>query len=245
MEPLIEIAEEAGQPIMGVLDRYYVGEKFEGLDVFGSDLDLINPENTDIQELIEFADFFVVTYFGGVTNVEVLSENTFHLRQERIALVKEAGCNLTNLLHPGSDISPTARIGRNTLVLKHAYIESHARIGSFCQFMYNNGIAHHSIIGDNCTFLPGTTGCAGKTVVGNNVVVGMETHIMSSGDTPTVIGDNVILGPRLMILKDVPSNSIVQVNGKILPNKHFTTDVYQGADVLSGYKRIRLDKENI
>ena len=37
MEPLIEIAELNGIEILGILDRFYVGQKFEGLDVLGSD----------------------------------------------------------------------------------------------------------------------------------------------------------------------------------------------------------------
>ena len=238
MEPLIEIAELNNIKILGILDRHYVNKKFEGLDVIGSDLDLLNRDNKEILELNEQADFFVTTFFGGNTNIDNLDENTFHLRQERIDIVKQAGCNLTNLIHPDSSVSKTARIGRNTLIMNKAYIESHCNIGSFCTFMYNNGIAHHAVIGNNCAFMPGTTGCAGLVKFGNNVLVGIESHVMSSGSSPTVIGNNVIIGPKMLILKDVPDNSIVQVNGKIIKNTAYSADNYKGIGIVPTYKRI-------
>ncbi len=237
MEPLIEIAELNNIKILGILDRHYVGQKFEGLDVIGSDLDLLN-NNGDIAQLKEQADFFVATFFGGNTNVDNLNENSFHLRLERIDLVKQAGCNLANLIHPDSIVSKTARLGRNSLVMNKAYIESHCNIGSFCTFMYNNGIAHHAQIGNNCAFMPGTTGCAGLVKFGNNVLVGIESHVMSSGTAPTVIGNNVIIGPKMLILKDIADNSIVQVNGKIITNTAYSADHYHGIGVVPTYKRI-------
>ena len=51
MEPLIEIAQERNIPILGILDRYYTNQKFEGIDVIGSDVDLVNPDNKDISEI--------------------------------------------------------------------------------------------------------------------------------------------------------------------------------------------------
>jgi acyl-[acyl carrier protein]--UDP-N-acetylglucosamine O-acyltransferase len=238
MEPLIEIAELNQIPILGILDRHYVGQKFEGLDVIGSDLDLLDANNQDMQKLKEQADFFVATFFGGNTNIENLNENTFHLRLERIDIVKQAGCNLINLIHPGATVSKTAKLGRNSLVMNHAYIESHCDIGSFCTFMYNNGIAHHAVIGDNCAFMPGTTGCAGLVKFGNNVLVGIESHVMSSGSSTTVVGNNVIIGPKMLILKDIPDNSVVQVNGKIIENTAFNADLYNGIGVVPSYVRI-------
>ena len=90
MEPLLETAEELGIPVLGILDRFYVGKKVEGIDVIGSDLDLINPVSNPVTELLEYADFFVASYFSGTTNTEIDSQNIFQLRMERIDLVKQA-----------------------------------------------------------------------------------------------------------------------------------------------------------
>jgi UDP-3-O-[3-hydroxymyristoyl] glucosamine N-acyltransferase len=237
MEPYIEIAEELGIPILGILDRFYVGNKLEGLDVIGSDLDLINPDAKDTQDLIEHADFFVASFFGGRTNLKIDNENTFLLRMQRIDLVKQARCNLINLIHPDCNISRTARLGRNTLVLPGAYIESHVNIGSFCQFMYHSGVAHHTIIGENCTFLP-DSGTTGSVNIGNNVLVGINSRILSSGASETKIGDNVIIGPALTILKDIPENKTILLNGKIVTNENFTDEVYEESGIASSYNRI-------
>ena len=213
MEPLIEIAELNNIKILGILDRFYVNQKFAGLDVIGSDLDLLDDNNTFINQLKEQADFFVVSFFNGFnTKVDNLNENTFYLRLERINIVKKAGCNLINLIHPNATVSPTAKIGRNTLIMEYAFIESHCNIGSFCTFMYHNCIAHHSTIGDNCAFMPGTTGCAGFTTFGNNVTMGVESQILSTSSGKTTIGNNVIISPRLVILRDIPDKIVAPKN---------------------------------
>lgn len=238
MEPYLEIAEENDIPVLGILDRFYSGQKFEGVDVIGSDLDLIDPDKSDIFELAEYADFFVSTFFGGTTNPEVYAENTFQLRMERIDIVTQARCNLANLIHPNSAISKTAQLGRNVMVFPTARIESHVKVGSFCQFMYYNVIAHHSVIGQNCLFLPGTTGTAGSVIVGNNVIVGTDTHIVSTREHRTVIGDNVIIGPGLTIVKDIPNDSVVQLSGKVVPNTKYTRDVYKDIGIATKFQRI-------
>ena len=239
MEPYIEIAEACHIPILGILDRYYVGQRFEGIDVIGSDLDLLNPNNKSISELTEYADFFVATFFSGSTNTSVPAENTYQLRLERINLVKQAQCNLANLIHPEAVISKSVKLGRNTLMFPTARLESHVTVGSFCQFMYYNVIAHHSVIGENCAFMPGTTGTAGSVALGNNVVVGTDTHIVSTNGNITKIGNNVVLAPGLKIAKDIPDNSIVQINGKIIPNEKFLPDLYEEG-ISSSFKRITI-----
>ena len=240
MEPYLDIAEELGIPVLGILDRFYTGQKFAGLDVIGSDLDLLDSTNKEIQELIEQADFFVASFFGGRTNIEKDSENTFQLRMERIELVKRSSCNLVNLIHPDTHISPTARIGRNTFILPGTYIEAHANISSFCQFMYHNGIAHHSVIGENCAFMP-DSGTTGDVVVGKNVLVGINSRLLSAGGETTTIGDNVIVGPGMTVLKSIPNDSTVLVNGKIVANEHFTEEAYKGIIVAPTYKRLTIE----
>ena len=236
MEPLIDIPTDQGIPILGILDRFYLGQKFEGLDVLGSDLDLINPESNPIKDLVEYADFFVVTYFAGIINAESDSENMFQLRAKRIELVKHAGCNLINLLHPDSTVSKTAQLGRNILTMPGSRIESHTKVGSFSQFMYNTVVAHHSVVGENCALMP-SAGISGSITLGKNVFLGIQSSVLST-TTPTVIGDNVMIAPSVTVLKDIPDNSIVQLNGKILPNKKFTEDVYDGMSISSSYKRL-------
>jgi acyl-[acyl carrier protein]--UDP-N-acetylglucosamine O-acyltransferase len=238
MEPLIEIAELNGIEILGFLDRFYVGQKFEGFDVIGSDLDLLDKSNKEMQQLIEQADFFVSTFFGGRTNTDNLNENTYYLRLERMKMVKDANCNLANLIHPTASVSKTTKMGRNTLIMGYAFIESYCNIGSFCTFMYQNTIGHHSTIGNNCSFMPGATGCAGNVVFGDNVLVGADTKIMASGEENTTVGDNVIISPKMGIFKSIPSDSIVQVNGKISKNDFYNAKNYDIDGIISGYKRV-------
>lgn len=240
MEPLIHIAELNNIPILGILDRFYVGQKYEGLDVIGSDLDLLDADNKAIMQLKEQADFFVSSFFSGYTEVKNLNENTFYLRLERIQIAKTAGCNLINLIHPNASVSPTAKFGRNTLIMEYAFIESHCNIGSFCTFMYHNCIAHHSTVGENCAFMPGITGCSGFTTFGNNVTMGVEAQILSTSSGRTSIGNNVIVSPRVLVLRDIPDDSIVQINGKIISNTKYNAKTYMDyvGSVVSSYKKI-------
>ena len=232
MEPLIEIAEENGYKVLGILDQFYTGQKIEGIDVIGSELDLHKLD------LVEQCDFFVASYFSGTTNVNNDNENTYLLRNKRISLVKQLGCNLANLIHPDVEISKTATIGRNIIFFKGTFVESHVRIGSFSQFLYYSRIAHHSIIGENCVWLP-SAGCAGNTIVGDNVVIGTDVSILKAGNEQTRIGNNVIIGPGLTIFRSVPDNSTVKVDGKIVPNIDFCHDPCQDIHTVSSLRRAK------
>jgi len=138
--PLIEIAEATNYQVIGILDRFYVGQKYEGIDVIGSDLDLLDPTNQKMQDLISTAEFFVCTYFPGYTNTDNPNENTLFLRLQRINIVKQAGCRLANLIHPRAEISKYAEVGNNILALLNAYVEPKAIVGNFCTLMQGVGI---------------------------------------------------------------------------------------------------------
>lgn len=242
MEPLIEIATENGYKILGIADRFYTGQKIEGVDVIGNDLDLLDP-TTELNKLVEYCDFFVSNYFTGVTNTDNDNENTFLLRQERINIVSQLNCNLANLIHPDTEISQSVKLGRNILLCKGVVLESHVSIDSFGTFMYHTFVAHRSRVGKSCTLLPDSA-VAGYTTLGHNVVVGVNTRILNTVHPQTVIGNNVIIGPGLHILKDIPNDSIVRIDGKIVENTNFISDLYNDSTIISTYQRLIKETKN-
>ena len=235
--PLLEIAEATNYEVIGILDRFYVGQKFEGINVIGSDLDLLDKENQTIQDLVSTAEFFVCTYFPGYTNTNNPNENTFLLRLQRIDLVKRAGCQLANLIHPKADISKYATVGKNTLALLNSYVEPRATVENFCTLMQGVGIGHNSIVGENCSF-SGDGGVAGSVTMGKNVYVGVNVRILNTMEKNVTVGDNVIIGPGLIIMKDIPADTIVYPNGKMVPNYDFDPKKYEGNGIFPSYQRL-------
>lgn len=76
---------------------------------------------------------------------------------------------------------------------------------------YRGGVyANCKSMGDNCTISSGCvlgnkTGLPDGPTIGNNVEIAIGAKVIG----PIHIGDNVVIAPNSVVVKDVPSNSIV------------------------------------
>lgn len=97
--------------------------------------------------------------------------------------------------------------------LFNSSVPSETQIGKGSKFAYGGiGLVIHnrSVIGRNCTIGQGIT-IGGRSkeyqvpIIGDNVYLGAGCRILG----PIKIGDNVIIAPNSVVIKDVPSNSMV------------------------------------
>jgi len=133
---------------------------------------------------------------------------------------------------PYSVIGPDVEIGENTIIHSHVNISGHtkigkrnkiypfASIGNDPQDLKYNGEETKLIIGDKntireyVTINPGTVGDAGKTIIGNNCLFMISSHVAHDclvGNN-VIIANNVPLGGHAIIEDNVVigGNSAVQ-----------------------------------
>jgi sugar O-acyltransferase (sialic acid O-acetyltransferase NeuD family) len=99
--------------------------------------------------------------------------------------------------HPNARISPTAVVGRGTIISAGVVIAAHATIGS--HVIINRGalIGHHTKIGDFVTVCPGAN-IAGSVRIGERAYIGIGA----------IITDNITIGAGTF----VGAGSVVTVN---------------------------------
>ena len=128
-------------------------------------------------------------------------------------------------------IGPNVEIGENTIIHSHVIISVSARIGkgnkiypfvsiNDPQDLKYNGEPTNLVIGDNnkireyVTINPGTVGGGGKTVIGNNCLFMISSHIAHDCEVGNnvIIANNVPLGGHTIIEDNVMigGNSAVQ-----------------------------------
>lgn len=121
-------------------------------------------------------------------------------------------------------VSPTAKIGTNTVIMPGCFIGNHVSIGDNCILHPNVIVYDHCVIGNNVTIQAGT-------VVGSDAFYfkNRKTHfeqLETCGNV--VIRDNVKLGAGCTIDKGVSSDTVIG-KGSIIDNL-----VHIGHDVVIG-----------
>src|SRR5210317_467324 len=139
------------------------------------------------------------------------------------------GTNVT--IGPYTVIGPNVEIGNNTIIQSHVNISGNTRIGrenkiypyvsiNDPQDLKYNGESTNLIIGDNnkireyVTINPGTVSGVGKTIIGNNCLFMIASHIAHDCQVGNnvIIANNVPLGGHVIIEDNVVigGNSAVQ-----------------------------------
>jgi len=135
------------------------------------------------------------------------------------------------LIGPYTVIGPNVEIGENTIIQSHVNISGHTKIGKgnkiypFVSINEPQDLKYNDeqtklIIGDNnkireyVTINPGTVGGGGKTVIGNNCLLMISSHVAHDclvGNN-VIIANNVPLGGHVIVEDNVVigGNSAVQ-----------------------------------
>lgn len=123
----------------------------------------------------------------------------------RLACLRAAGeLPFPALLHPAAVVSPSAQIGRGTVVLPRAVINAAARLGEGVIVNTSAIIEHDCVIGDGAHISPGAV-LAGAVRVGTGSWVGAGAAVIQG----VSIGANVIVGAGAVVLHDVPDGTTV------------------------------------
>lgn len=110
-------------------------------------------------------------------------------------------------IHPNAIISPTAKIGKGSVVMHGAIVQSDARIGKHCIINTGASVDHECKIGDYVHISPHATLC-GNVQVGEGCWIGAGSTVIPG----IKIGKWSIIGAGSVVVKDIPDNVVAYGN---------------------------------
>lgn len=195
---LSRVCEQNNIKVHGILDNDYWGntEKIYNVPVVGSE------KTFDFEKEKENFNFFIAV--SSVPN----SPRDKERRLEMIDLIDRYNLDCPNLIHPVTEIIPTAKLGKGIFIGFCVGIGDGCVVQDHCQLFHLAGLAHHSELGRN-SVIERNASVGSKVKVGRNVNVGFRSGIFHG----VTIGDNSIIMPGVTVARDVEENEIVSLAG--------------------------------
>lgn len=125
-------------------------------------------------------------------------------RRRYFQKVLDQGFELVNAVHPGSQVSATARLGRNVVIAAGAVVSTDARLGDGVIVNTSAVIDHECEIGRSVHICPSAT-LAGRVRVGDETFIGLGCNIIQC----LKIGSHAIVGAGAVVIGDVPDGATV------------------------------------
>ena len=151
--------------------------------------------------------FFGYEILGGIEQVGNISSGIVAIGDNWTRKVIVNKINIINpefefitAIHPNASIGRGVKIGRGTVIMAGAIVNSDASIGDFSIINTKSSVGHDSILGDFVTIAPNAT-------LGGNVRVD-ECSTLSISSTVLhgkTIGKHTVIGAGSSVVKNVPS----------------------------------------
>lgn len=212
LERYIEACERQDQPIAGIIDSDWYGNK----DTF-CDLPVLDSESVFDADPNKYRD---CVFFIGV-NWNPDAGRDIGKRKMFIDLVKRHKLACINLIDPTSYVSRYCSLGQGVFIGANCYLEPRSVISDFVSIYGGNCVGHDSVIGENTVLQREVTVHA---KIGTNSYIGIGSFVIRDGEVK--IGNNVVVAPCLHVVRDVKDNEHVRLSKdsfKIYRNLNQTT----------------------
>jgi sugar O-acyltransferase (sialic acid O-acetyltransferase NeuD family) len=184
---VIDVVEtEDKYQIIGILDQNKkIGAKILGYKVIGTDSDIIEWHKKEVG--------FIIT-LGQIKTAE-----------RRISIyekLESINADIVISISPTAHVSKHAKIGKGSVIMHHAIINSKVKIG--CNSIINTKalIEHDSIIGNNCHISTAAV-VNGSCKINNGCFVGSNSVLFEN----ITIGENCIIGAGSVVTKSFKNDN--------------------------------------
>jgi UDP-perosamine 4-acetyltransferase len=124
----------------------------------------------------------------------------------------EHGFELINAIHPAAVVSPTVKIGRNTVIAAGAVVCADSVLGDSVIVNTSAVVDHECVVGEGAHLCP-MSALAGRVRVESGAFIGMGAKVIQC----LTIGENAIVGAGAVVIGDIPRNStVVGVPAKVI-----------------------------
>jgi len=187
---VIDVAECAGFNILGILDQpEMVGKDVLSYKVVGTDDNI--PDYVGIAE-------FVIT---------VGQIKSYTTRQTIASKIINAGGRLATIIAPDARVSKYATIGKGTVVLHKAIVNTSVVIGENCIVNTLADIEHGTTIGNFCHISTGAM-VNGDCRISDGCFIGSQA-VLSQGVT---LHTNTVIGAGSVVLHEIKSSGVYAGN---------------------------------
>ena len=182
---MIELCEDAGFNIVGIIDNELTGEYY-GYPVIGTDKDA-----ADIYQ--RYPNCHIV-----------ITPDSPRLRKKLVDHYRSAGFSFATVIHPAATISRYATIGEGTVVQLGVNVSANTKVGNFCKLNTGCNIMHDNIIGEYSTIAPNAV-LLGYVTIGDMSYIGANSTIL-----PKIsVGELSTIGAGAVVTKNVRPNLVV------------------------------------
>jgi acetyltransferase-like isoleucine patch superfamily enzyme len=118
---------------------------------------------------------------------------------------------------PGFNLSEQKtdlEIGDGVQIFKNVYYDSYCRVGSYTQIRPEVRLGHNVVIEKYCYIAPGVK-IGGGSIIKEGYFIGQDTVLAPN----TIINKNCLIGFSSIIKKEIPENSLVFTQNKMIIKK--------------------------
>lgn len=201
--------KSTGVEIREVVDCYYSNSFDEVYNVVGVNDDICrfsSITDEDLESLID--DYNVDLYY-------IVSMSNHKLRKKFSSFLKSKNVKPFNIIHPKSEISSSAVLGKNIYVASGVVISSFAKVEDNVMLNFGVLIGHDSIVKENCILLPGCK-IGGEAIINENVLIGSGSFIKQG----ISIGKNTFIDAMCYIERNIEENKMCKSKNEIKEYKN-------------------------
>lgn len=189
-------AGDHGRGVLEIIRRLQSGG--ERIEVAGFVDDSTSAERPAGVEILGNVDW-LVRNLPRLDAAVVLAIADPTVKRELSTRLDLAGARYATILHPSSEIAPSATIAPGSIVGAGVIIIYEASVGRHVTINLNATIGHHVRIGDYSTIAPGAN-ILGKVSIGESCQVNANATILPS----IQIGDGAVVGAGSLVVANVP-----------------------------------------
>lgn len=138
----------------------------------------------------------------GITHaaIGVGSVGPTDVRKRLFSLIRGAGLELLNVVHPSAVVSPSAVLGRGVTVMPQAVVHTAARLGDAAIVNTAAVVEHDCVIGPFSHVAPGAV-LGGAVTLGEAVHVGLGARVREGA----TVADAAMIGAGAVVVRDIPA----------------------------------------